>query len=117
MGSATNSKETLVGRSDGTSTDMTEKLASDATPSDDEEVHPESWWYYHVMMAMCALHGHAPHRLVQPVGLQPGGRQRGGQHGELLGQDRLAVGLPPPLRLDAARALPHAQLARLWHRL
>jgi len=56
--SATGGKEAIVGRSESAAGDLEKPLdeAPNSTDDEEDEIQPESHWYYHVMMAMCALY-------------------------------------------------------------
>jgi len=56
--SATSSKESLIGRSETSTSELDKPLDVDGNPSNEEdgEIQAESWWYFHVMMSLCALY-------------------------------------------------------------
>merc|ERR1719152_275515 len=59
--SATGSKEVMIGKS-STNTDLTASLDAGNSRSDGDAaveegaVEPESWWYYHLMLVVCAFY-------------------------------------------------------------
>jgi len=52
---ATSSKEALVGK-DSATAEMTKPLDGDSQSAEDDEVGPESWWYFHLMMVASAFY-------------------------------------------------------------